>query len=229
LTSPEPFVGEGDEVLHQVQERRRREHPAYQHLKLRQSRRGKRAAVDRLPWRVVLELAAKGTEPRLGAGGDDAHSAEGEQRRDLRRVGAQLVPCATERRALLPRHLQLDQPEWEPVDEHEHVRAAGLVVFLHAHLVDDHEVIALGILEIDEPGDVMAEVAPLVPALEWYALCDQLVHAPVLGHYVRALGTPYSRDDLVRCFPREFGIQPGDRSAQAPLEKNIPVRRTLAP
>src|SRR5664280_2815610 len=148
--------------------------------------------------------------------------------RDRFGVGAQLVPRASQRRSLLARHLQLDQTEGQSVDESEHVRTAGLAVFLDAHLVDDDEVVALGMLEVDQPCEVMAKLPSLTAPFDRYASGEQPVYPPVLGHYVGALGSPHGCDDLVDDLRRQLRIEPRYRRSQPALQQHVSVGPALA-
>jgi hypothetical protein len=128
-----------------------------------------------------------------------------------------LVPRPSERRALLPRHLEFDQPKRKPVDERQYVWTAGLVVLLHAHLVDDDEVVALGLIEVEQPCKLMAQLARLVPDLDRHALGQKPMQTPVFGQYVGALGTTHRSDDLINGLGREPRVQPGKRRTQPTL------------
>lgn len=77
------LVTEGDVVVYDVEEYRRRKHTPHEHLEFGQIRWGKCYTVDGLPRCVVLEPAAERTHPCLRARGDDVHDGECKKRRDL--------------------------------------------------------------------------------------------------------------------------------------------------
>src|SRR5262249_9189920 len=67
LDQPVALVSEGDEIPHEVEKDRRREHAAHEDFQLRHSCWCQRFAIDCLPRCVVLEFPAQCAQARLGA------------------------------------------------------------------------------------------------------------------------------------------------------------------
>ncbi len=105
---------EDDEMLEQVEEALRLEHPAHQHLQLQRGLRRIALAVDRAPDLEPLLVGRERADARFDAIGHHQHLVVMQQTADLLLVGLQLVVGAPDRRVLIRRILQLD-----------HRRAAG--------------------------------------------------------------------------------------------------------
>ena len=128
----------------------------------------------------MLEPAGEGTHRRAGAIGDHRDRVGGEHRRDVAAVVADLGKCLLQRGDLVGRVLQLDQRQRQPVDEHQHVRAAGLAVLDDAELVDRQPVIGVGIVEVDQLHTGCPHRPVAGPVLHRHPVGDQLVDAGVL-------------------------------------------------
>jgi len=128
---------------------------------------------------------------------------------------------------LLPGHLELDQAEWQPIDEGENVGAAVPVVLLDRHLVDHGEVVALWTIPVDHPGYVVAQFAGRSLAGDGHTLSQQSMHAPVLREHVGAFRPAYRGDDLGHCLAAQPRVEPGNGSGEPSLQQDIAVRRPL--
>ena len=146
------------------------------------------------------------------AGRKDTHGVIGEQRRDLGGVRAELIVGTPERRPLVCGHLQLDDAERETVDEQHDVRTPGALISLHAVLVDGDKLIAVRLVEVHEPRQVVSYLAAVIPTLDGNAGRQELVDTPVLGEYVSALGSTESGDHVLDRSRSEPGVEAGDSS-----------------
>lgn len=176
----------------------------------------------------MLEPAAERPESGLRPSGDHAQGGEGEQAGDLLGVCAELVPSALERRAGLTGHLELDESERQPVDVGERVGAPRPASLLDRDLVDHDEVVAIGLVDVHEPGHVVPRPTVAAAPLDGHPLRHQPMHPPVLGEHVAALGSAHGRDDLGDLIGPETRVELLHGPAQPALQQHVPVRRPLS-
>ena len=153
---------EDDEVPHEIEQNLGLEHPDDQRFELADERRRLGLAVGGLPRHEPRERGGERSHLGVEAVGDDEQCVVAKQRRDRGLVGFKLVIRRAERRFFVGGVLQLDDGEGKSVDEQHEVGAFVLAVLDHSELVNDDEVVVLGVLEIDEPDEVAARVAVLV-------------------------------------------------------------------
>ncbi len=128
----------------QVEEAPLLEHALEHDLQLRQMRVGAALSpVDRAPGLEPLPPGGERADARLHAVGDDQQRVVGEERRDLRLVGLELLERRPDRGVLVGRVLELDHRQRQAVDEQHDVRPAGVLVLDDGELVDGQPVVVV--------------------------------------------------------------------------------------
>ena len=148
---PAAVILEHDEVAKESKKAPLLERPLDRHLELGEEHRSQLLAGDGAPGLEPFPPGGEGAEPGLDAVRYGEHRIEGEQRGQLRLVGPELLPGTAEGRVLVPRVLELDDGEWQTVDEQDDVGAALVVALLYPELVDDEPVVVRRLLEVEHP------------------------------------------------------------------------------
>ena len=180
LDQPVRLVREHDEVAQEVQETGRVEHAANEHFELRPVR-DQLAAIDRLPRRVVLEAGGEASHRGTKSVRDDGHDVRSEDRRNVVAVRLDLVPRTLERRVLVTGVLQFQQPNRQAVAEDDDVGPTVPALLDHRELVDNEPLVALRMLEVDKPREVVTDRAIRRTMLDRNALGHQSMESEVLG------------------------------------------------
>ena len=152
-----------------------------------------------------------------------------QQRGNLRLVGLHLGVGAPDRRVLIRRVLQLDQPQRQPVDEDHDVRPAVVLPLDHRELVHRQPVVRAHVAEIHQPHMIARDAAVGARILHRHAVAQHPVKGAVR---LRERRRRHPQHLAQRLLPRLLGngrIQPPDGLAQAPRQhhvaKRIPLRR----
>ena len=144
------IVLENDEVAEHREETGFLEHTLDQYLKPGVEDRRELLAADRAPRLEPLVARCERADPRLEAIRNHENGIAGEQRRQFRLVGLQLVVRRTHRGSFVRRVLEFDDREWQAVDEDDDVRAARVLVLLNGELVDREPVVRFGFVEVQD-------------------------------------------------------------------------------
>ena len=137
-----------------------------------------------------------------------------EHGRDLLLVRLELRECLPDVSIFVRRIFQLDDTEWQAVNENHHVRAAVVLALDHRELVDHEPVVGVGVLKINQANDFRADAAVLATALDGDAVHENPVEGAVLGDEVRAGGDGDFAVSVIERLRRQLGIQLPQRSAQ---------------
>ena len=178
---------EGHEVAHQVQETTLLEHTTDQYLQPGQCLRREVLRVDRLPRRKVLQSGPDRTGGRTESIADHLDGARCEEFRELTLVGAELPEGTLGGSPTLRRRFQLEHRHWDAVDEPDDVHTPAIGTSLQRELVDNDEVVVLGVVEVDVSDAYPTALATVVAVLDRAAFGDKPVDSEVFTHQVLRL------------------------------------------
>ena len=129
-----------------------------------------------------LPPGRKRADACLGPVRDHERLVHGEQRRQLGLVSLKLLPRRPDGGVLVRRVLQLDDAQWQAVDQQRDVRPAGVSVLGDSELVDGQQVVVGGgIVEVHDPDLVAAHPSPRLPILDRHAVDEHPVKGAVAG------------------------------------------------
>ena len=151
-----------DEVLQNVQQPLFLEHPLVKGLELHHGGVLGLVGAFPLPLHEAVQPRGDGAGHIGGQVADDADGIVIEQRGDVLHVVADLPVGIFGAGPLLGGAFQLHQHERQPVDEQDHIRAAGVAVFHEGILVHHQKLVVLRPVIVHQPHDPR----PLFPALD---------------------------------------------------------------
>jgi len=195
-----------DEVAHVVQQPRLGEEALDKSLHRAGGLGLHRLAIDGFPRREPLEVGAVHALQRGGAVGQDAAGVELEQARDVVQVVLKLVVGAGHVGRFAPRAFQLEDDQRQAVDVDDDVGPAGVCAF-DGELVDDQEVVVLGVVPVDEV-DVLVAVCAVDLIFQLVATGEGLVEVHVALVQRHTVGVAGGGHDFVQGLGQQMGVAP---------------------
>ena len=201
-------VLEDHEVPDEVKQAARVEDAFKHDLQLREMGVGQALARDCTPGFEPLAAGGEGADARLHAVGDHQHGVEGEQRRQLRLVGLELLVGRPDGGVLVSGVLELDQRQWQAVDEQHHVRASGVPVLTDGELVHRQPVVVGWVVEVQHACLRPADGAFYRAVLDCHPVNEQAVDSAVARLQRRPLGASELAIRISEGFGRQRGVEP---------------------
>ena len=217
-------VLEHDEVAQQGDETSPLADARQHHLQLGCAGVGQGLAGDRPPGLEPLAARRERSNSGIYAVGDDQDGVHGEQGRQFRPVGLQLLPCGPDRGVLVARILHFDQAQRKAVDEQHDVGPALVVVLDDRELVGGEPVVVGGPLEVDDPR-LGAPDRVAVAVLHRHTVDEHAVEGAVAGFERCARGTGQLAEGVVECVWREAGVEAGECASEPRGEHDFAVIR----
>ena len=136
-------------------------HTRQHHLQLRETRIGQGFAGNRAPGLEPFPFTGERTDPSLDPIRSDQCGVEGEQLREFRLVGLELLPGRPDSSLLICWILDLDQTERQAVDEQHDIRPTFVLALDNGELVDRQPVVVGRVLEVDAEDLCSARITSL--------------------------------------------------------------------
>ena len=200
-------VLEDDEVAEQWDQPLRRTDALEQHAQLQRGHLGEPLTRDRAPRLEPLAPRRERAETRLGTVRDDEHLVHREQRGQLGLVGLELLPRRPDVGVLVGRVLELDDAEWQAVDEQHDIRAAGVLALGDGDLVDREEVVGGGVVIVDDGGLRVLDRVAVGAVPNVHAQDEQAVEGAIARFDGRALGAGQLAEGVVDRVSGQVGIE----------------------
>jgi hypothetical protein len=147
------------EVAQIVEQQLRREETAHYLFELEFQQRPVVLVLHRAPGKEALAAGRQRTDARMQSVGNHQCLVADEEVGDLFLVSLQLVVGGPDVCLRVGRVLQFDHRDGQAVDEADQIGPARLLATLNGELIDDHEAVALRVLEVDHLHPVAALLA----------------------------------------------------------------------
>ncbi len=220
-------VLEQHEAAQIVQQHRGRQHAAHQRLQLvERAQRVERDAVDRAPGHESLGIRRQRAQQRIAAVRNDQHLVVLEDIGYLRLVGLDLMEGLPHVGIQVGRVLQLDQREWQTVDEQHDVGPARVVRAGDGELVDRQPLVACRVGPVHQPHEIAAGFAVTL-VLHRDTGDQQPVKLPVGGQQHRRAEVQYLPDGILAGSGRHVWVQSRDGLAQPAGQHHLAVALAL--
>ena len=201
-------VLEDDEVAQQRQEAALLEDALDRHLQLRVEGRRQLLAVDGAPRLEPLPAGGERAEPRLHPIRHGEHGVAGEQRRQFRLVGLQLVERRPDGGVLVGRILELDHGQRQPVDEHHDVGPPRIAVLRDRELIDRRPRVGVRHIEVNHACLSAADGAVGGAVLNSHAVHQHAMEGSVARFQRRAFRPSQLPQRIVNRFVGQVVIEP---------------------
>ena len=157
--------------------------------------------------------------------GDDERRIACEQRRDRRLIGFELPEGAPHRRILIGRILQLDDAEWQPVDEQHDVQSARLLPINHGELVGRDPVVVVVRIEIEQARLRAGDRSVGVGVFDSDAADQHAMQRAVARDQSRSINARQLAEGIIERCRRHSGVEPRQRLTQRGFEDDIAIIR----
>lgn len=221
-------VLEDDEVPHKLQQPVFGEDTFEHDLKLGQPGRSVTASRDRAPGLEPLTAGAERADPSLDAVGGHQRGVGGEECWNLSLVGLKLLERGPDRGVFIGGVLQLDDAEWQTVDEQHNVGPPRVLGFRDRELVDGEPVVVSGRIEVDYLRLRARDGAVRPTIFHRNAVHEHAMHGAVALDERRRVDQRELSECIVDRFRRQAGVQPDQRLAQAAPKNDVAICRVSA-
>ncbi|WPL16087.1 hypothetical protein Thiowin_01024 [Thiorhodovibrio winogradskyi] len=212
-----PGIGapEDGEVAQQGEQTRTLQRALDQHRLLRRAIRGDGLTVGGAPTHEALGIGGQGADARHLAVGEDQRGIGAKQAGDLGLVGLELLVGTVDAGLLAAGAFQLEHHQRQAIDEEHHIGAAVMASLDDGELLHREPIVALRVVEVDQPHAPAAQGAVAVVILDLDAFGDQAMQAAVFLDQRRGDGGDDLALGLGAGVGWEIGVEPINGGLQA--------------
>ena len=137
------------------------------------------------------------------------------------------MPSGPDRRVLIRRVLQFNDPERQAVDEQHHVGAALVLVLDHGELVDRQPIVVGGIVEINHAGLCAAYRSVIGAVLNRHAVSHHAVKGAVASLQCRTFRAGQLAEGVLQRGGGKVWVEPCECITQSPRQQYLAIIGSL--